>query len=87
MRPEVKLGQYKDLTLTVDEYVTPKDAFDKSLEQFMQRHATFNVVVDRAANEKDICKIDFDGSANGEKIQGGEGKKYPLDLGNSKWRS
>lgn len=83
LRPEVKLGQYKDLTLTVDEYVTPKDAFDKSLEQFMQRHATFNVVVDRAANEKDICKIDFDGSANGEKIQGGEAKDYTLDLGNS----
>ena len=83
LRPEVKLGQYKDLTLTVDEYVTPDDAFDKSLEQFMQRHATFNVVVDRAANEKDICKIDFDGSANGEKIQGGEAKDYTLDLGNS----
>ncbi len=83
LRPEVKLGQYKDLTLKVDEYVTPADAFDKSLEQFMQRHATFNVVVDRAANENDICKIDFDGSANGEKIQGGEAKDYTLDLGNS----
>ena len=37
----------------------------------------------RSANDTDTVVIDFEGIANGEKIQGGEAKNYPLDLGNS----
>lgn len=83
LRPDVKLGEYKNLTVEVEEYETPKDAFDKSLESLLQRNAVFNLVIDRPAKETDVVTIDFDGSVNGEKIQGGEGQNYPLDLANS----
>lgn len=83
LRPEVKLGAYKNLTVKAEEYETPKDAFDKSLDSLLQRHATFNVVVDRATKKTDLVVIDFDGSVEGEKIQGGAAQKYPLDLANS----
>lgn len=83
LRPEVKLGDYKNLTVKVDEYITPEDAFDKSLEALLQRHATFELVVDRATKNTDTVVIDFDGSVNGEKIQGGAAENYSLDLGNS----
>jgi len=83
LRPEVKLGEYKNLTVKVDEYVTPADAFDKSLDALLQRHATFELVVDRATKNTDTVVIDFDGSVNGEKIQGGAAENYSLDLGNS----
>lgn len=83
LRPEVKLGSYKDLTIQAEEYETPKDAFDKSLEGLLQRHATFNVVVDRASKKTDLVVMDFDGSVDGEKIQGGAAQNYSLDLANS----
>lgn len=83
LRPEVKLGEYKNLTVEVEEYVTPEDAFDKSLESLLQRNATFSLVVDRPSKEADVVVMDFDGSVKGEKIQGGSAENYSLDLANS----
>lgn len=83
LRPEVKLGAYKNLTVEAQEFETPKDAFDKALEGLLQRNAAFKLVVDRAAKNTDLVVIDFDGSVNGEKIVGGAAENYPLDLGNS----
>lgn len=83
LRPEVKLGEYKNMTVEAQEYEAPKDAFDKALEGLLQRHATFNLVVDRAAKNTDLVVIDFDGSVKGEKIVGGAAESYPLDLSNS----
>jgi trigger factor len=83
LRPEVKLGEYKNLTIEVEESVTPDDAFDKALDGLLQRHATFELVVDRASKNTDVVVMDFDGSVNGEKIQGGAAENYSLDLANS----
>lgn len=83
LRPEVKLGDYKNLTIEIEEYITPADAMDKSLNDLLQRSSTVNLVVDRASKATDIVVIDFDGSVNGEKIQGGAAENYPLDLANS----
>ena len=41
------------------------------------------MVLDRPANATDIVNINFEGFTNGEKIKGGEGKSYRLDLGHS----
>lgn len=83
LRPEVKLGEYKNMSVEVEEYVTPADAFDKSLNGLMQRHASFKLVVDRASKDTDVVVIDFDGYVEGEKIRGGAADNYPLDLANS----
>lgn len=83
LRPEVKLGEYKNMTVEAEEYQTPADAFDKSIEGLMQRYINYELVVDRASKETDIVVMDFDGSANGEKIKGGAAENYPLDLANS----
>src|SRR5574344_589341 len=83
LRPEVKLGEYKNLKHKVEEFNHPKEAFDKSLEDLMQRYTTLNLVVDRKSKDTDVVVMDFDGSVNGEKIQGGEGHDYPLDLAHS----
>lgn len=83
LRPEVKLGEYKNLKLEVEDYKTPEDAFEKSLEGLLQQHAEFKVVVNRPSKETDIVVFDFDGSSNGEKIKGGAAQNYSLDLANS----
>ncbi len=82
-RPEVTLGEYKGLTVEVEDTPIAEDAMDKALENLRNQHAETKIITDRATTESDIVKIDFDGSVGGEKIKGGEGKNYPLDLAHS----
>ncbi len=83
LRPEVTLGQYKNLNLEVKDSPVDKDGVQKSLDRLLEQHSTQETVIDRATKETDIAVIDFDGYCNGEKIQGGEAKNYPLDLAHS----
>ena len=83
-RPEVKIGQYKDLKVDVDDFVIEDDAVEKSIERLQKQYAEIIPVKEkRNAKDTDIAVIDFDGTVDGEKIKGGSGKDYNLDLGNS----
>lgn len=83
VRPEVKLGKYKDLKLKAQGYEVPSDAFDKALENLLIQNSKLENVTDRKSKETDIIVFDFDGSCNGEPIVGGKAEKYSLDLANS----
>ena len=83
IRPEVTLGDYKGLTIEVEEYKTPEDAFQKSLDNLLMQSATTVVVTDRKSLATDTVVFDFEGFANGEKIEHGDAKNYSLDLANS----
>ena len=82
-RPEVTLGEYKGITLEVEDSPIAEDALDKAIDNLRTQHSETKIITDRATIDTDIVKIDFDGSVNGEKIKGGEGKNYPLDLAHS----
>lgn len=83
LRPEVTLGQYKGLTLEVKDSPVGEDAMQKSIDRLLEQHSTQETVIDRPTKETDIAVIDFEGTANGEKIVGGDAKNYPLDLAHS----
>ena len=83
LRPEVTLGNYKGVTVEVDEYKTPEDAFQKSLDSLLAQSATTEIVTGRNTEATDIVVFDFDGYSNGEKIEHGDAKNYTLDLANS----
>lgn len=83
LRPEVTLGQYKGLTIDVEEYKTPDDAMQKSINGLLEQHATTLVVTDRKTIATDTVVFDFDGYVNGEKIEHGDAKNYTLDLAHS----
>ena len=83
LRPEVTLGEYKGITVEVEEYKTPEDAFQKSLDNLLSQSAETVVVTDRNSEANDIIVFDFEGFANGEKIEHGDAKNYTLDLANS----
>lgn len=85
VRPQFELKEYKGLTVDVEEYVIPEDAYDKSLQNMLDRAVTYEVVVDRPAKEDDLVKFDFEGFTNGEKIEHGDGKNYTLDLAHSRF--
>ncbi len=83
LRPEVTLGQYKGLKLEVKDSPVAEDAMQKSIDNLLNQYATQETVIDRATKDTDIAVIDFEGFCNGEKIQGGDAKNYPLDLAHS----
>ena len=83
LRPEVTLGQYKGLNLDVSDAKIEEDAMQKSIDNLLIQHSEQITVIDRPAKDTDIAVIDFEGMTNGEKIQGGEAKNYPLDLAHS----
>lgn len=83
LRPEVKLGKYKDLTVDVEAYKIPDDAFQKSLDSLLEQSATLVVVTDRKTEANDIIVFDFEGSVDGEKIEHGDAKNYSMDLAHS----
>ena len=83
LRPEVTLGEYKGLTIEVEEYKTPEDALQKSIDSLLEQHATTVVVTDRKTLNTDTIVFDFEGFSNGEKIEHGDAKNYTLDLAHS----
>ncbi|MBR1425325.1 trigger factor [bacterium] len=82
-RPELTLGEYKSLNLKAEVPAEDSKAFDTALESFLNRHSSMELVLDRASSATDTVVFDFDGTCNGEKIQGGSAKGYALDLAHS----
>ncbi len=84
LKPEVTLGEYKNLTIEFNQFLSPDNALDIELDSIRKRYSTIETIKeDREATDKDIAVIDFEGFVNGEPIERGSGKAYALDLGNS----
>ena len=80
--PEIKLGEYKNLDVEkVVEPVTDEDV-EHQLEHMRGHHA---VMTDAAADDKvadgDFITLDFSGTVDGEKFDGGTAVDYPLTIG------
>ncbi|SDF50124.1 trigger factor [Sporomusa acidovorans] len=80
-KPEVTLGQYKEVTVekNVSE-ITDADV-DAELEKSRNRNAKMIVVEDAELKQGDLAIIDFKGFIDGVPFEGGEGKSYPLEIG------
>ena len=80
VRPKVKLGKYKGLSLERKvEKVTAKQV-DEEMENARDKQARI-IDVDEAAKNGDIVNIDFVGSVDGVKFDGGSAQDYDLTLG------
>lgn len=80
VKPEVKLGEYKNLTVAKqDREVTDADV-EERLNQKRNQQAEL-VVVEEAAKEGDTVVIDFEGFKDGVAFDGGKGENYSLELG------
>ena len=85
VRPDVKIGSYKGMKIREFAY-TVKDAdVDAELERLRERNARKVEVNDRAAEKGDIANIDFVGTVDGVKFEGGEAEKFDLTLGSGQF--
>ncbi len=81
VKPEVKLGDYKGLTVDKTVYPVEKDAVESELKRAQERAGRLVDVTDRAAANGDTVVIDYSGSVDGVKFQGGTAEKQNLELG------
>ncbi|MBE7706498.1 MAG: trigger factor [Cyanobacteria bacterium SIG30] len=83
LKPEVTLGEYKNVEVEFVEYKNEENAIEKEIENIKQRLSTLKNVEGRKTTATDNVVFDFEGSANGKLIEGGSAKGYMLDLANS----
>ena len=85
VKPEVKLGEYKGIKFDKIEYnVTDKD-IDAELDRLVKRNSREVAVTDRPAQKGDITIIDYSGSVDGVKFNGGTAEKQTLELGSGQF--
>ena len=82
-RPEFEIGTYKGMELKAEIAPEDKGALDNAINNFLTQNSSLELVLDRPSSNTDIVVFDFDGTCNGEKIQGGSAKGYALDLAHS----
>ena len=84
-KPEVKLGAYKDLEVSVEasKEVTDEEV-DAKLENERKNFAEL-VVKEGAAENGDTVVIDFVGSVDGVEFDGGKGENHSLELGSGQF--
>lgn len=81
IKPEVKLGEYKNLTVAKqDREVTDEDV-EARLKAKQEEEAELVLKEDEPAVEGDTVVIDYEGFKDGEAFEGGQGENYSLELG------
>lgn len=81
VRPPVKLGQYTGLKIEAEKAVVTDDDVDHELYHLREKAARKVSVTDREVKDGDIVVIDFSGSIDGEKFDGGTAQNYELAIG------
>ncbi|CAM2903896.1 trigger factor [Streptococcus agalactiae LMG 14747] len=84
-KPEVKLGDYKDLEVSVD---ASKEVSEDEVTEKIERerkNLTELVIKEGAAENGDTVVIDFVGSVDGVEFDGGKGDNFSLELGSGQF--
>lgn len=83
VKPEVKLGEYKGITFKKVEYNVKEADVKDELKRLQERNSRTVDVTDRAVESGDTVTIDYSGSVDGVKFEGGTAEKQPLTIGSN----
>ncbi len=81
VKPEVKLGDFADLEISIPQLTVKESDIDHRLEDMQQRYAEVGEKTEEPALLGDTVTIDFEGFLEGVAFEGGKGEDYPLELG------
>lgn len=82
VKPEVTLGQYKGLNVAKKAVKVTAKQVDERIAQEQEKQARL-IEVDTASANGNTVTIDFVGSVDGEKFDGGSAQDYDLELGSN----
>jgi trigger factor len=81
VRPDFQVGNYIGLTVKKEVVVVSEDDVNKVLIRLQEQHAEFLPVTDRESQSGDFLLIDFEGTIDAKKFEGGSAKGYFFELG------
>lgn len=81
VKPEVKLGQYKGLSVEKVVSEVTEDEVLAELKKIQTQNARNVEVTDRAAENGDVVKLSYAGSVDGVPFEGGQADEHDLELG------
>lgn len=81
VKPDVQIGQYKGLEIKKYEYNVSEEDVSKEVNKILEREAKDVEVTDRPCKNGDKVNINFSGSVDGVKFDGGTAENYDLVLG------
>ncbi len=83
-KPEIKLGEYKNLKIKKEEAKVTKEEIKEEIENLRMKFAEIKVKDDKAKiEEKDTAVINFKGYVDGKELEGGSGENFPLEIGSN----
>ena len=80
LRPEIKLGKYKNLGIKQEEVKVSAKEVNEELERVRRQYSEV-VPKDGKVEEGDTAVIDFEGFKDGVAFEGGKGENYSLTIG------
>ena len=80
-KPEVKLGDYKNLKVKKEDVEVSKEEVDHEIEHLREQFAEIRVKEDGEVEDGDTAVIDFKGTVDGKELEGGNGENFPLEIG------
>ena len=85
VKPEVKISSYKGIKIKEFAYNVSDEEVEAEVNRVLERNAKKVAVSDRAAANGDIVNIDFVGTVDGVKFDGGEAEGFDLTLGSGQF--
>jgi len=83
-KPEIKLGEYKNLKIERETPKVTKDEIAAEIETLRSKFAEIKVKDDKEkVEEKDTAVINFKGYVDGVELEGGSGENFPLEIGSN----
>ena len=81
VKPEVTLGEYKGVEVEKRDVEVTEEDINKEVDKERENNSRTIDVDDRAVENGDIIKLDFDGSVDGVPFEGGKAENYTLTIG------
>ena len=82
-KPEVALGKYKGIQIKKIEYNVSDEDVEHELGHMAERNSRVVTVEGRPVENGDITVIDFEGSVDGVKFEGGAAEGHELEIGSN----
>ncbi len=81
VRPEVTLGEYKNLTIATHEHPVSDEMVKERIERDRERVSRLVDITDRAVEQGDTVNLDYMGTVDGVAFEGGTAKEQTLVIG------
>ena len=81
VKPEVTLGQYKGVEVQKTKSDVTEEDIETEIKRAREKNSRLITVEDRGLEDGDQVTIDFDGSVDGKRCEGGKAEDYTLTIG------